>query len=318
MRATKRQRLSLGQVLGWHLRTTALAGIWLLSISSTPSQAQAPCQPKTALEQIYCKIQTAGGGAELPSFNEFRQNPPTTQQLLLNRPAKKYGLSLPPAPRPAQATRASPAPQAVAPAPPSSAPNNPPVTAPREVRATPPVLTQPLAANLKQCQLAGEQLLCPNKRFQLQFNLHNSQLAPGMLSPANRLELAPRPREPHNLEAYLNESYSRYIHKMLDIGLAASTLTFGKFCGIYAEVGRQGVDFAARFTAMYRFLQQDKLTLQAPKRFTQALPQGLNQCAVLSDELIICDDGKTNWIYRSHLEPALGFSSYFPDNGQDP
>lgn len=269
----------------------ALLGAALLS----PAHAQAPCHSQTPLEATYCAIVAAGGEQELPSFASFRQNPPATQHLLLHRLAQKYKIPLTPPPKIAAKAPASTEPAAPAPRAPPRRPAAPLTPSSAPAPSNSPAALAGLA--LSGCQLAGEAIQCGAQRFVLETNRPNSQLAAGALSPSNRL-IFPARSPQQDLNHYLSQCYSQYLHKMLAIGLGAATLTFGKFSGIYEEVSRQKVDFSARFDTMYRFLQKDKQQQATPKRFTQALPSQLQQCTGLSAQLIVCDNGQTNWIYR--------------------
>lgn len=281
-----------------------IGAIWGMLMLAAPLKLLAAdnpsCAPKTPMEEVYCQIRAKGEGQDLPNFYEFRKNPEVTQALLLKREAQKLSIPLPAV----KAKKAAPS------TPSTSAPvsDKAPVfrenTAAKENRSNTRRDLKPVAGDLQNCRLQAETVSCNGQAFILQLNLPNSALSAGALTSANRLLLAPAPpASPEQAEAYLVSSYTLYINKMLDIGLAAATLTFGKFAGIYAEISqmnaaKQKVDFAARFATMYEFLQKDKRNMQAPRRFTSALPSGLDRCYRLSASLIICDEQGINWVYK--------------------
>lgn len=273
----------------------------LLFLCSLPALAACLDQARTDYEKLFCKIQQTSQGKSLPSFEDFRRNSPTVQALLLKRPAERLGLTMPAAPKavkkaavpakPALEDKPSPTTKAL---PPTA---RTPLNAPPEVKQ--PVVTP--EARLSGCSLQGEQVRCPKARYQLLMNKPNRDLAAGALGPENRFGLAAyqgKANDAAALRNYLGRSYQHYIEKMLEIGLGASTMSYTKFYYTYQEVSSQGEDFAARFEKMYEFLKKDKASMAIKARYDDKVLARIEQCVDLSAELVVCDNGVSNWVFQ--------------------
>jgi len=101
-----------------------------------------------------------------------------------------------------------------------------------------------------------------------------------------------------NVHRYLGDSYRRYIQAMLDIGLAAATMSYSRFYYTFDDAAKNQRDFAARFEKMYIYLKKDKQTMGVKSRYSDELPVSLKQCSWLNDSLLVCDNDKLNWIYK--------------------
>ena len=101
---------------------------------------------------------------------------------------------------------------------------------------------------------------------------------------------------------YLARSYRHYIDKMLFIGLGASTMTYTKFHYTFWDLVEKREDFAGRVNAMYDFLKQDKATMAVQERYDKVMPAGIDWCTSLSDSVVVCDDGKRNWVYTRQAQ----------------
>jgi hypothetical protein len=48
---------------------------------------------------------------------------------------------------------------------------------------------------------------------------------------------------------------------------------------------------------MYNFLKQDKASMSVQARYDQQLPAAIDWCTLLSANVVVCDNGKKNWVY---------------------
>lgn len=282
--------------------------ICLQASLAAPGFAQSDCdeQARTELEQFYCDVRRRGQGATLPSLADFQRNSPRVQAALLKGPARRLGLSLPEITPPETATpertTAPAAPPANRPATPAAQDTEVSVSLrpPSPESASRPV-EQPVDS-LAGCQLQATAIRCRDAVYQLQTNLDNRQLASDALSESNTLGLqnfTGSHSDQQALQHYLVDSYHRYIEKMLDIGLGASTLSYTRFYYTYQEMRNQQQDFAARFETTYAYLKKDKASMAIKKRYSDELPSAISQCDPLSDRIIVCDDSNTNWVFLS-------------------
>lgn len=150
------------------------------------------------------------------------------------------------------------------------------------------------------CALRGVQIDCGSTYYQLLVNRPKHALAETALTQSNRLELPPFGgdiRDESAVRAYLNTAYEAYIHKMIDLGLAGSTMSFTTFYYSFKDQTERNVDFAGRFEAMFEFLKADRQRLAVSTATPSELPQSLGQCATLTQEIIVCDNHKKNWVY---------------------
>lgn len=238
---------------------------------------------ETELERLYCQVVREGEGAGLPSPTDFKRNDPQIQALLLRRPAGRLGLDVP-------EVGASAAPEPL------------PSQAVPEAAGSEPEEASHLRGALSECQLQGQRISCPQRRFNLVTNQHNSKLTDGVLAPDNRLGLGPFNGDRNEEEAvrrYLSDAYDRYIPKMVDIGLGASTMSFTAFHNAFHTMEDGGVDFAQRMEQTFSLLKQDKKNLAVDTRYPDVLPGDLSLCMVINRDIIVCDNVGTNWVFVS-------------------
>jgi hypothetical protein len=50
---------------------------------------------------------------------------------------------------------------------------------------------------------------------------------------------------------------------------------------------------------MYELLKKEKQTNAVKSRYNNLFPDSLEQCMELSQKIIVCDNIKQNWIYKS-------------------
>lgn len=238
---------------------------------------------ETELERLYCQVVREGGGAGLPSPTDFKRNDPQIQALLLRRPAGRLGLEVPEVGA-------------------AAAPGPSPSQAGPETAGSEPEDASKIRGSLSECQLQGQRITCPQRRFDLVTNQHNSKLNDGVLAPDNRLGLGPFKGDRNDEEAvrrYLSDAYDRYIPKMVDIGLGASTMSFTAFHNAFHTMEDGGVDFARRMEQTFSLLKQDKKNLAVDTRYHDELPGDLSLCMVINRDIIVCDNVGTNWVFVS-------------------
>ncbi|WP_238942149.1 hypothetical protein [Marinobacter sediminum] len=277
-----------------NLNRSLLAAL-VLATASGVAVAEEACSASatTDLERLYCDVVAEGGGQGLPSQADFRRNDPKVQALLLQRPAKRLGLSVPAVT--AEPAQSKPAPASLA----SSKPVKP------DYEQVPSEAPPTRFGQLADCALKGERIVCPDRQFKLALNQPNRALAPSVLEDENRLRLRPfegdRSDEQQVL-AYLSSAYDRYIPKMLAIGLGANTMSFTAFHNAFHTLEDGGVDFAERMERTYQLLKQDKLNLAVQARYHDRLPENLALCEVINPEIIVCDNVATNWVFVSRTQ----------------
>lgn len=262
---------------------------------------QSNCQSlaKTDLEVVFCKISVTPEGRGLPSFSDFRRNSAQIQTLLLKRPAERLGISLPTPSRSPKKVVASPKPK-VNKRPATAATASPPTTK----TISPPPSAEVASKGINHCDFRGSSIVCAGDLFRLTLNRQNNQLKPGVLGGANTLDLPPFKQQLTDniaVNNYLATSYERYIDKMLLVGLGGSTMTYTKFHYTFWELMDKQEDFAARVGAMYEFIKKDKASMAVKTRYGNDMPQGIDWCADLSNDVIVCDNGKKNWVYVRQL-----------------
>ena len=275
-----------------NLNRSLLAALMFAAVNSV-AVAEEACSASatTDLERLYCDVVAQGGGQGLPSQADFRRNQPQVQALLLRRPAKRLGLSVP-------AVTAEPAQSKPSPA--SQASPKPPKPEPEQADSQPTRFGQ-----LADCALKGERIVCPDRQFELALNQPNRALAPGVLEDQNRLGLRPFQgdrNDEQQVRAYLSSAYDRYIPKMLAIGLGANTMSFTAFHNAFHTLEDGGVDFAERMERTYQLLKQDKLNLAVQARYHDRLPENLALCEVINPDIIVCDNVATNWVFVSRSQ----------------
>lgn len=238
----------------------------------------------TELEKLYCQVKAKGEGAGLPRFDDFRRNPPQTQQLLLKRPVKRAGLVMP----------KMVGSKVIAPKIATNKPNN--------ARSSVPINTQVLAS-IKHCNLEVTGIQCGQIRYGLLDNQANKKLVGNALGTENQLQLPPVPDYTSNLELhhYLQRAYAQYLHKMQMIGLAGATLSYSKFYYIFDEVSQQQQDFVQRFADMYTYLKKDKSTIAVVRAHKNKPLPKLASCEPIEGQglhFIVCDKKGANWVYQ--------------------
>ena len=281
-----------------------------ISFCSDLCFGQSDCQTlaKNELENIYCQITATPEGRTLPSFSDFRRNSAQVQTLLLKGPAQRLGITLP--------TGAT-APQKVVQNPPPKPRSKPARAEETKSSALKPAIPDPilppplthtglpqnnLNANrgLQGCKLRNTEIVCKKDLYLLTHNRQNQQLQPGVLEDTNRLNLPSFQGSLNNKVAvnnYLADSYQLYIDKMLLIGLGGSTMTYTKFHYTFWELVEKRENFANRVSTMYEFIKKDKASMAVKTRYGDDLPGGIDWCMELSEEVIVCDNGKKNWVY---------------------
>jgi len=229
-------------------------------------------------EQLYCEVKGSGAGAKLPTFNDFKKNNALTQALLLKRPAQQAGIRMV-MPRPSQMSSSKPKPVR---------------------RASNKMTVKKQGDRLVGCEFLGQQIKCGNRVYRLRGNQKNSRLVKGALGAGNRLVLPEFKGQAGGAQTealYLTESYRVYIEKMLSIGLAGVTLSYGKFVHIYQDLRERGVSFSERFATMFEFLKKDKRAMGASEALQVEAGLQLADCQQLSPMLIMCTGNKANHIY---------------------
>lgn len=257
---------------------------WLLLVASSSAYANCPEQPPTQYERIYCEIKSKGGGAALPSFEDFRRNDPNVQALLLKRPASSLGIDLPASTQPTPEVPSS-----------DSKPQRP-----KPAAEPPKPESIPVAGALGECGLQGATIQCLGQSYQLAKNRPNSALKDGVLDESNKLGLESFAGDLSNettVRTYLSNAYDRYIAKMLEIGLGGATMSFTRFYNSFYRHEAEGVDFAERMESTFSYLKQDKRNLAVSGRLTDELPKRIQECAWAGHSLIVCDNVATNWVY---------------------
>ncbi|AHI30299.1 hypothetical protein [Marinobacter similis] len=158
-----------------NLNRSLLAAL-VLAMANGVVVAEEACSASatTDLERLYCDVVAQGGGQGLPSQADFRRNQPQVQALLLRRPAKRLGLSVP-------AVTAEPAQSK-----PASSPK-PPKPEPEQADSQPTRFGQ-----LSDCALKGERIVCPDRQFKLALNQHTCP-GTGSAGGPEPLGLAPVP-----------------------------------------------------------------------------------------------------------------------------
>lgn len=226
---------------------------------------------ETYYQQIYCEIKATGKGSGLPSFTDFRRNNEQMQALLLKPFARKAGVAMP-MPQPAKKA----------------------IAVSRDIE-------QVAAAqdNFSSCSVSALLLQCAAGDYQLVRNQANNQLATGVLAADYRMNL-PRYHgdvsEDAAVNAYLVDAYQHYLQKMIAIGLGGSTMRYGKFAYLFADLNSKGMDFSDRFEKMFGFLKKDKRRLNVPVISSIPGQLDLAQCFSLQ-QFLLCPLGQKNLVF---------------------
>ncbi|WP_166165269.1 hypothetical protein [Pseudomaricurvus alcaniphilus] len=287
-----RRALQPAQQPGW-LSWLAVFGL-LLVCGSARADLLCFSLAENYYEQVYCELQALGKSQGLPAWRDFRNNDEVTQALLLQRPARRAGIIIQP-PRSGARAPAERAPTVAAGQRPSSPqqasqqdsqlgsqqdsqqfrqqpPQAPLPTAPPNPAAgsdTSAELGNRIDAGLDHglhgCSWQAAHIVCAGEVFRFAANRRNDALAAAALSEANSMDLpafSGNIEDASEVQRYLEAAFVRYVHKMIEIGLAESTLSFAKFQYIFYDISARGVSFSRRFDTMYKYLKRDKARLQ--------------------------------------------------------
>jgi hypothetical protein len=239
--------------------------------SSTTKYTACFNQAETYYEQIYCEIKAKGEGVSLPSFIDFKKNNEQMQALLLKRKAEALNI-------------------------PFTMPKKNNVVSMKNEK----VDASTAKADSSDCQYLERTIKCHDGVFSIVGNKSNSVLKPAALSSENKLGLYAFTGDRNNKTEvldYLTKSYTRYIEKMLEIGLAGATMSFTKFYHIFQDLSDQGVDFQQRFETMYAYLKLDKLSLGVAEDINAIQDLTIAHCSRLKNDVFTCDNGTTNRVY---------------------
>lgn len=239
--------------------------------NSTTKYSSCFNQAENYYEQIYCEIKAKDESVSLPSFIDFKKNNEHMQALLLKRKAEALNI---------------------------------PFTMPKKQNVAPKnnikVDASTAKADSSECQYLERTIKCHDGVFSIVGNKTNSELKHTALSDENKLELYKFTGDRNNKNQvldYLTKSYTRYIEKMLEIGLAGATMSFTKFYYIFQDLSDQGVDFQQRFETMYAYLKIDKRSLGVAQDIDAIKDLTIAHCSRLKDDLFTCDNGTTNRVY---------------------
>lgn len=228
-------------------------------------------QAETYYEQIYCEIKAKDPGVSLPSFIDFKKNNEQMQALLLKRKAEALNINF---------------------------------TMPKKNNAVSRKNEKVDASTAKldstDCQYLERTIKCHDGDFSIVGNKSNSVLKLGALGSENKLGLDTFTGDRNNKTQvldYLTKSYTRYIEKMLDIGLAGATMSFTKFYYIFHDLSDQGVDFQQRFETMYAYLKVDKRSLGVAEDINAIQDLTIAHCSRLKNNMFTCDNVTTNRVY---------------------
>lgn len=315
--------------------TAGLLSAAMLLCSQAALAERCEPQENNEYEKIFCQLKRSGRGASLPNIYQFRENPPLTQALLLKKPAERAGITVKIPERDNQETlqrqealliAATPEPsegprpldrsvktleiiQQVPPAPVAVEQSETPVLAAPDVateimaKEQTPVLEVEIPAStdnaMAGCSLQQMTVQCASGRYQLVGNKTNQQLSANALADEHKLALPVYSGAPGDLAAldeYLTRAYSRYLAGMLEIGLGASTMSYGKFVNLHKYITDQRLDFVGRFETMYQFLKKDKQSIGVSTKLTLAEGLVVQDCSML-ENIIACDYEASNYIF---------------------
>lgn len=262
-------------------------------------------QSHNELEETYCKIQAKNPNHNLPSFNDFQNNPPKMQYLLLKGPARKLNIQLP---KPAR----------------SKSPKTAQAAGTKNLKAqeklvkklTPTIRSNIASPNIpktqdpqphnsskkmQHCKLDKLWIHCNEMYYKLVTNKKNTELEKNALNESNKMHIQDRDSEAFsgvsNIK-YLSKTYPIYINKMLSIGLGAGTMSFTRYASIYEVSEKNQQNFSERMETMFGFLKTDKRGNAIKSRYDALLPADIESCMPLDDNLIVCDNVNKNWVYK--------------------
>jgi len=291
-------------------------GLWLWGGSAWTMTAPCKPLPGNEYEKVFCELKRKGKGHTLPNIYEFRKNPPLTQAFLLKKPAERAGIKLVIPSRENRETLRRQKELLLGSDPeatkqvaretlPPSESKTIALPAQTQVKEEQPEQTVQEIIEIVQysdvlssCQQRGLAVNCADGHYELLGNLPNPKLSSQALSEGNQLSLPVLESDRQEaLPDYLSEAYSVYIEGMMEIGLAASTMTYSKFAQLYQIMQQQGQDFAGRFEVMYTFLKKDKQTIAVSTK--REVPEGfaLEYCHFLNDKLLACEHKRANYLF---------------------
>jgi len=150
------------------------------------------------------------------------------------------------------------------------------------------------------CEYLERTIKCRDGVFSIVGNKSNSALQRAALSSENKLGLyafTGDRNDKNQVMDYLTKSYTRYIEKMLAIGLAGETMSFTKFYYIFQDLSEQGVNFQQRFETMFAYLKVDKRSLGVAEDVNAIQGLTIAHCSRLKNDLFTCDNGTANRVY---------------------
>lgn len=246
----------------------------LTTLNTHALQSVCFSQAETYYEQLYCEVKEEDPEAVLPSFADFRRNPPLTQALLLKRKAASLGITV-------------------------KMPTADDNKARSTARVTVEAETKPIT-NQAPCTLEGQRIRCGAEAFVQRGNLANPKLPAQALGQSNQLRLQPfsgNQNDNQHVLGYLTGAYVTYLDSMLSIGLAGETMSFTKFYYLFKDVTSKGADFAQRFQTMFEYLKKDKQNISISESIAEISGIGIEQCERLSERMFTCDNTRRNAVF---------------------
>ncbi len=308
-------------------------GLLLMACGSARADLLCFSLAENYYEQVYCELQALGKSQGLPAWRDFRNNDEVTQALLLQRPARRAGIIIQP-PRSGARAPGESSPTVAAgqrPISPQQASQQDSQLGsqqdsqqdPQQARQQPPqapLLTappNPAASNgtsaelgnridarldhgLHGCSWQAAQIVCGGEVFHFAANRRNDALAAAALSEANSMDLpafSGNIEDASEVQRYLEAAFVRYVHKMIEIGLAESTLSFAKFQYIFYDISARGVSFSRRFDTMYKYLKRDKARLQVAISQGPGASLTLAACQRRGATLVSCVVANKHYVY---------------------
>ncbi len=228
---------------------------------------------KTYYEQLYCELEFRGAGSSLPGFYDFQRNNEMTQALLLKGPVKRLGVDLA---MPVSSTKNT-----------SS-----------DTSATVQIFND-VAQN--SCALIGPTIKCDSRTYHYSPNQRNASLHGEALTDKNLMNMpaftASRSDE-LAVNGYVATAYEHYLEKMLSIGLAEATMSYGSFAYLFDDLNKKDVDFNARFEKMFFYLKKDKQQLAISVGRQPPATLVIDDCFFLQ-RLWVCERARKNYLYKS-------------------
>ena len=186
-------------------------------VSLTVFAAQTNCWEfaETYYENKYCEVRQKLPAAVLPEFGDFKKNAPRMQAMLLKRKAEAAGIDLK---MPGSAKQ---------------------TTSPKKTSNN----THSSIPAASTCKFKQALIECPDGQFLLMGNKRNGSISKAALQPSNRLTLKNYDgdlNDRQNVVAFLTVQYTRYLEKMLELGLGGVTISFTKFHTLFWDIESKG------------------------------------------------------------------------------